>query len=112
MAPKRARASEDSSSKAQYDTQHGAHQPPTRDLQFTGIAHCNRCHSTWGFVTPIASRSGTSLRGLEEAKGRNRVDLTTCQTIKMITRMGDYYHLVLPNSKPSLQLPDPARLTI
>ncbi|KAK4425304.1 hypothetical protein Salat_1724300 [Sesamum alatum] len=42
MASKRARTSGASSSRAQHDTQHGARQPLTRDLQFMDIAHRNK----------------------------------------------------------------------
>ncbi|KAK4426562.1 hypothetical protein Salat_1424800 [Sesamum alatum] len=65
-----------------------------------------------GFVTPIALHAGLSLLGYEEAQGRNRVNLATCQVMKMITRMGDQYHLLMPDPLPSIPLPDPARLTI
>ncbi|KAK4434935.1 hypothetical protein Salat_0656500 [Sesamum alatum] len=50
--------------------------------------------------------------GYEEAQGRIGVDLATCQAMKMITRMGDQYHLLMPDPLPSIPLPDPARLTI
>ncbi|KAK4434868.1 hypothetical protein Salat_0649700 [Sesamum alatum] len=65
-----------------------------------------------GFVTPIALHAGLSLQGYEEAQGRNRVDLATCQAMKMITRMGGQYHLLMPDPLPSIPLRNPARLTI
>ncbi|KAK4414962.1 hypothetical protein Salat_2603200 [Sesamum alatum] len=65
-----------------------------------------------GFITPIALRAGISMQRFEQAQGRNRVDLATYQAMKMITRMGDQCHLLLPDSLPSLPLPDPAHLTI
>ncbi|KAK4426717.1 hypothetical protein Salat_1440400 [Sesamum alatum] len=51
-----------------------------------------------------------SFLGLEEAKGKNWVDFATCQAMKMITRMGDHYHLLLPNPQSSLPfaLPHPS----
>ncbi|KAL0405378.1 UNVERIFIED_CONTAM: hypothetical protein Slati_3851700 [Sesamum latifolium] len=55
---------------------------------------------------------GIPLQGLEEAKGKNRVDLATCQAMKMVARIGDHYHLILPEPQPPLPLPNPARLTI
>ncbi|KAK4413210.1 hypothetical protein Salat_2733500 [Sesamum alatum] len=60
-----------------------------------------------GFVTPIALRVNLFLRGYEEAQCRNRVDLATCQAMKMITRMGDQYHLLMPDPLPSIPLPTP-----
>ncbi|KAK4415168.1 hypothetical protein Salat_2624000 [Sesamum alatum] len=65
-----------------------------------------------GFITLIALRADLSLQGYEEAQGRNKVDLATFQAMKMITRMGDQYHLLMPDPLPSIPLPDPACLTI
>ncbi|KAK4428849.1 hypothetical protein Salat_1184800 [Sesamum alatum] len=52
------------------------------------------------------------LPGYEEAQGRNRVDLATCQAMKMITRMDDQYKLLMPDPLPSIPLPDPTYLTV
>ncbi|KAK4422642.1 hypothetical protein Salat_1846700 [Sesamum alatum] len=120
MAPKRARTGKASFSRAQHGTPHGSRQPPTRDLQFTDIAHRNRYEglrsrtitNTRYIDNEVLDVLGISDDGLEEAKGRNWIDLATCQAMKIITRMGDHYHLLLPDSLSSLSLPDPTHLTI
>ncbi|KAK4430705.1 hypothetical protein Salat_0832200 [Sesamum alatum] len=81
--------------------------------QFSKIANSESCAIVLrGFVTPIALHAGLSLQGYEEAQGWNRVDLATCQAMKMITIMGDQYHLLMPDPLSSILLPDHARLTI
>lgn len=66
-----------------------------------------------GLITPIAIalNYANQISELAELQGNTRIDLEACLAIKMITKLNDVYHLILPDGS-TMALPNPVRTTV